>query len=85
MKTLPIVLEDDVDDALEAVSSGLGRLKIDLAADVLSKYVRAERLRQSLQNPFLVALYQELAMEDVALAEEGMADYQRGLEQADKA
>ena len=85
MKTLPIMLEDDVDDALEAVSSGLGRLKIDLAADVLSKYVRAERLRQSLQNPSLVALYQELATEDVALAEEGMADYQQGLEQADRA
>ncbi len=42
-----------------------------------------ERLRQSLQDPALVALYQELAGEDLALAEAGMGDYQRGLQEAD--
>ena len=85
MKTLPVMLEDDVDAALEDASMRHGRPKMDMAADILRKYVQTERLRQSLQDPALIALYQELAAEDVALAEAGMADYQRGLEQADRA
>lgn len=84
MKTLPVLLEDEIDAALETFSVGQGRLKTDLAAEVLGKYVRAERLRQSLQDPSLVALYQELAGEDLALAEAGMGDYQRGLQEADR-
>lgn len=85
MKTLPVMLEDDVDAALEDFSARNGRPKMDMAADILRKYVQTERLRQSLQDPALIALYQELAAEDTALAEAGMADYQQGLEQADRA
>ncbi len=44
----------------------------------------SERPRQSLQDPALVVLYQELAEEDLALAEAGMGDYQRGLQEADR-
>ncbi len=65
MKTLPVMLEDDVDAALETV------------------LIRQKGLRRSLQDPALIALYEELAAEDVALAEAGMADYQQGLELAD--
>lgn len=85
MKTLPVVLDDDVDAGLEDVSLRQGRAKIDMAAEILRKYVQTERLRQSLQDPALTALYRELAAEDVELAEAGMADYQHGLEQADQA
>ena len=56
-----------------------------MAADILRKYTQAERLRRSLQDPALIALYEELVVEDVALAESGMADYQQGLELADRA
>ncbi len=65
MKTLPVMLEDDLDAAVAIVS------------------IRQEHLRQSLQATALIALYEELAAEDVALAESGMADYQEGLELAD--
>ncbi len=85
MKTLPVVLEDDVDAALEDVSARQGRAKMDMAAEILRKYVQTERLRQSLQDPALIALYQELAAEDVELAEAGIADYHQGLEEADHA
>ncbi len=85
MKTLPAMLEDDVDAGLADVSARYGRPKTDIAAEILGKYVQTERLKQSLQEPVLIILYQELAAEDVALAEAGMGDYQRGLEQADHA
>ena len=85
MKTLPVLLDDDVDAGLEDVSTRYGRPKMDVAADILRKYVQTERLRQSLQDPALIALYQELVTEDVALAEAGMADYQQELERADNA
>jgi len=42
-------------------------------------------LAQTLQGPALIALYEELAVEDVALAEEGMTDYWHGLERVDRA
>ena len=48
MKALPVLLEDDIDDALEAASVRQGRPKMDMAADILRKYVQMERLRQSL-------------------------------------
>jgi len=56
-----------------------------MAADILRKHIQAERLRQLLQDPALIALYEDLAAEDVALTEAGMADYQQGLELADRA
>ena len=85
MKSLSVVVDDQLDAALEAVSVGKGRAKTDIITQVLRQYVQTEGLRQLLQDPDLAALYQELAEEDVQLAEEGMADYQRMLTEADKA
>ena len=85
MKSLSLDVDDQLDAALEAVSVGKGRAKADIITQVLRQYVQTERLRQSLQDPALVALYQELAEEDVQLAEEGMGDYQRMLTEADRA
>ena len=56
-----------------------------MATDILRKYIQAERLRQLLQDPALIALYEDLAAEDVALAEAAMGNYQKGLELADRA
>jgi len=84
MKTLPIKLDDELDAALEAVCAERGLTKHQLAADLLRRYVEAEQLKRTLQDPDLVALYQELASEDVALAEEGMAEYKQMLEAADQ-
>ena len=85
MKSLSVVVDDQLDAALDAVSVGKGRAKSDIITQVLRQYVQTERLRQSLQDPALITLYQELAEEDVQLAEEGMADYQRMLKEADHA
>ena len=85
MTTLPLVLDDDLDAALETVSAVQGRAKADIATEVLRKYVQAERLRQTPQDAHLVALYKELAEEDVQLAEQGMAEYQHLLDEADHA
>ena len=84
MKTLPLALDDELDADLSAVSEGQGRTKHEIATEVLRKYVRTERLRLSLQDPKLITLYEELADEDVILAELGMADYQQGLLEADR-
>jgi CHASE3 domain sensor protein len=83
MKTLSLMVDDQLDAALEAVSSGKGRAKSDVITQVLHQYVQTERLRQSLQDPSLAALYEDLAAEDVQFSEEGMADYQRMLTEAD--
>ena len=53
--------------------------------DVLSKSERMERLRLSLLDPEAIALYEELAEEDVRLAEAALAEYVAGLAEADKA
>jgi len=83
MKTL--TLDDELDAALDAASSDQGRNKTDLIADVLRKYVEKERLKRDLNASTLAALYnKELADEDMLLAEEGMAEYQRMLEEADR-
>src|SRR5207244_859574 len=79
MKSLPVPLDDDLDAALEAVSAEQGRGKADLVVDIVRRYIETDRLRRTLEDPALVALYQQLAPEDKALAEEGLADYQRML------
>ncbi len=84
MKTISLNVDDETDAALTAVCAERGRSKTELVADVLRKYLQSERLKRTLQDPALSKLYQELAGEDLALAEEGMSDYQRMLEQADK-
>ena len=85
MKMLPLRLDDELDAALEAVCKGLGRDKADVVADVVPKYVETERLKGTLQDPELVALYEQVAPEDVALAEEGITEYQRILKATDHA
>jgi predicted transcriptional regulator len=84
MKTLALRLDDELDAALEAVCAEQGRDKIDVITDIVRKFVEAERLRRSLQDPTLAELYQQLAAEDIALAEEGMAEYQQRLEETDR-
>jgi predicted transcriptional regulator len=83
MKTFPLRLDDELDAALEAVCKGLGRDKADVVTDIVRKYVETERVKHALRDPALVALYEQLAAEDVALAEEGMAEYRGMLEATD--
>ena len=85
MKVITLSLDENVDAALEALCAAQGRDKIELVREVLSRYVEEERLKRSLQDPALARLYAELAAEDVALAEEGMAEYRRVTEAADHA
>ena len=84
MKTLPLNLDDELDTALDAVSREQGVGKAELVVDLVRKYVEAERLKSTLQDPALIALYEQLAAEDVGLAEEGITEYQRVLQTADQ-
>jgi hypothetical protein len=84
MKTLALNLDDDLDAILESISSTQGRSKADVAVDALRRYARREGLRTALQDPKLQALYAQLATEDLALAEQGLSDYQSLLEQMDR-
>lgn len=84
MRTLTLVVDDDLDTALEAASAKQGRDKADIAVELLRKSMDVEQMKASLQDPVLVKLYQKLADEDVELAEAGMADYQKQLDEADR-
>jgi predicted DNA-binding protein len=84
MKTLALRLDDELDAALEAVCAEQGRDKVDVVTDIVRKFVEAEQLRHALQDPALAELYQQLAAEDVALAEEGMTEYQQILDETDR-
>lgn len=89
MVTLPLLLDEDLDATLETLSSQQGRNKADIAVEALRKFLltnqQTEQRRRALQDPTLIALYQQLAEEDVALAEAGLADYVQGLEETDRA
>ena len=84
MKTFPLRLDDELDSALEAFCAEDGRDKVEVVREVVRNYVEKERMKRALEDPALAALYQELALEDVALAEGGMADYKRMLDSADR-
>jgi metal-responsive CopG/Arc/MetJ family transcriptional regulator len=84
MKNLPVKIDDELDAALDVVCAEHGLKKTELVVDIVRKYVETERLKRALQDPSLAALYEQLAAEDVSLAEEGMADYQQILESADE-
>ncbi len=84
MKTIPLTLDDELDAMLDSICAEQGRNKAEVATEVVRKYVEAGQLRRALQDSTLVALYQELAEEDINLAEEGMAEYQRTLEESDQ-
>jgi len=83
-KTVTIVLDDELDAALEEICLEQGRTKGDLIVELLRKFVEDERLRLDLNSSELAELYQALVNEDVTLAEEGMADYQRMLKETDE-
>lgn len=85
MKTISLKLDEELDAALEALCAAQGREKGDLVRQIVCRYVETERLKHALQDPALVDLYQQLAAEDVAQAEEGMAEYHRLLEASDHA
>jgi predicted DNA-binding protein len=84
MKTISLRIDDEVDAALAALCAEQGRNEAEVVADVLRRYVETERLKRMLEDPALAQLYEELAAEDRALAEEGMAEYQQTLQEADK-
>ena len=80
-----LTVDEELDAELERVSTRKGRTKADVVADALRQYVQTEQRRQTPFDPALIALYRQLADEDVALAEAGMDDYVRQLAEADKA
>ncbi len=84
MKTISLRIDDEVDAASAALCAGQGRKETEVVADVLRRHVETERLKRMLEDPALAQLYQELAAEDKALAEEGMAGCQQTLREADR-
>ena len=85
MKAISLKLDDDVDAELEALCAAEGRDKGDVVTEVVRKYVETVRLRRALEDPALTRLYEELAGDDAALAEENIAEYGRLLKSADDA
>ncbi len=57
-----------------------GRTKDQEVVDLLHRYGGTERLKRTLHDPNLAAFYADLADKDIALAEEGTADYHKILE-----
>jgi predicted transcriptional regulator len=84
MKNLTVTLDDELDIALEALCAEEGRKRGEFESDVLRRFVERERLAREVQDPAWQAAYLELEQEDIAMAEEGMADYAEGLRQADQ-
>ena len=85
MKAISLKLDDDVDAELEALCAAEGRDKSDVVTEVVRKYVETVRLRRALEDPALTRLYEELADDDAALADENIAEYGRLLKSADDA
>jgi len=83
MTTLHLKLDDDLNAALDQVCAGQGRDKESLATQLLRQYVNLEQLKRTLLDPDLADLYQELQEEDQELANQGMDDYNRLLNEAD--
>ncbi len=84
MKTIALELEDSVASQFAQACRSEGHGEGEVAAGLFRRYLDVERLRRNLTEKRLGKLYESLATEDVALAESGMADYQRGLGQADQ-
>jgi hypothetical protein len=84
VKVLPVSLDDELASVLAAVSAARGLDETTLASDVLRKFLKAEQLKRTLDDPALAALYEQLAAEDLALAEEGVAEYHQALEAIDQ-
>jgi predicted transcriptional regulator len=84
MKTIAVQMDDDLNTALEQICAQRKLDKSQVAADLLRRYVETERLIGSLRDPALMTAYQELATEDVNLAEQGMGEFQQLLGEADQ-
>ncbi len=84
MKIIALELEDGLAGQFERACRSVGHGEVEVAAALFRRYLEVERLRRCLVEQRLGSLYESLAKEDVALAEAGMADYQRGLTQADQ-
>ncbi len=84
MKTIALELEDSVASQFAQACRSEGHGEGEVATGLFRRYLDVERLRRSLAEKRLGKLYEALATEDVTLAESGMADYQRGLAQADQ-
>ena len=83
-KMVTIVLDDELDTALEEICLEQGCTKGDLIGELLRKFVEDARLRLDLNSRELAELYQALANEDVVLAEEGISDYHQMLKETDE-
>lgn len=84
MKTIAIQMDEELNAALEQICSRRKLDKSRMVADILRKYVETERLVGSLRDPALMRAYQELSAEDVNIAEQGMKEFHRILEEADQ-
>lgn len=84
MKTIAIQMDEELNAALEQICSQRKLDKSRMVADILRRYVETERLAGSLRDPALMRAYQELSAEDVNLAEQGMKEFHRILEEADQ-
>lgn len=80
-----LTIDETLNEQLELVSNRKGRVKSEVVVEVLLHYVQSEQRKHQLLDPALIALYTELVDEDIALAEEGMEEYYRQLEEADEA
>lgn len=84
MKTIALELEDTLASQFARACHTEGHAEREVAAGLFRRYLDVEQMRRSLAAHRLPKLYESLAAEDVALAESGLADYQRGLTQADQ-
>ena len=84
MTALSLDLEDESDAALSAVCATCGRNKTELVTDVVRRFLRSEQLKNALADPALGELYAGLAVEDIQLANQGIDDYRKMLDQADR-
>ncbi len=83
MRALAVQLDDGIATALEKLAGDRGCAPADIAANALRRIVEQEQLRQFMQDPCNEQLIRELDEENVALAEEGMAEYAEMLRKAD--
>jgi metal-responsive CopG/Arc/MetJ family transcriptional regulator len=84
MTTISLNLDDELNSALEEISTGQGCDKSSLVIHLLRQYVEREQLKRALQEPALARLYEQLQAEDLRLAEQGMAEYHQLLDEADR-
>ena len=84
MRTLAVELEDGIATALDKLAKGRGCAPAEIAADAVRRIVEQEQLRDFMQNPSNQQLIRELDEENVAMAEEGMAEYAEILRKADE-